>query len=327
MKQMKQTVLHCCRIIGVGVCLLFLSANGAIANQSKEDHSEKKANTPATVIGKQVEEDLKIEKPKPLLTADIVPSQRELKIIDSLSLEQELEVEELLFPADEVYQGWNNSTVNPYGSLSMPDSFTIDLQHVTMPIDNEAIRVTSPYGFRRGRPHKGIDLKVQVGDTIRAAWDGKIRVKRFEKRGYGNFLILRHSNGLETVYGHLSKFLVDADQVVQAGDPIALGGNTGRSTGPHLHFETRFLGQPINPAEIFDFSNKVTHDDSYVCYKAKILSNKYTGAGKIAYYRVKSGDTLSAIARKYGLTVGQLCRLNKISPTVILREGKALRCS
>ncbi|MDR1120791.1 MAG: peptidoglycan DD-metalloendopeptidase family protein [Dysgonamonadaceae bacterium] len=327
MKQKKQTVIHCCRIIGASVFLSFLSANGAMANQPKEDPTEKKTNTPATVVGKHVEEDLKIEKPKPLLTADIAPSQRELKIIDSLSFEQELEVEELLFPADEIYQGWNNATVNPYSSLSMPDSFVVDLQHVTMPIDAEAIRVTSPFGFRGRRPHKGIDLKVQVGDTIRAAWDGKIRVKRFEKRGYGNFLILRHSNGLETVYGHLSKFLVDIDQVVQAGDPIALGGNTGRSTGPHLHFETRFLGAPINPAEIFDFNNKVTHDDAYVFYKAKILNNKYTGAGKIAYHRVKSGETLSAIARKYGMTVGQLCRLNKISPTVILREGKALRCS
>ena len=115
--------------------------------------------------------------------------------------------------------------------------------------------------------HKGIDLKVQIGDTIYAAFDGKVRLTKYERKGYGYYTILRHENGLETVYGHLSKFLVKPDQYVKAGDPIALGGNTGRSTGPHLHFETRFMGYAINPDAIFDFTNKTTQTDSYTFNK------------------------------------------------------------
>ena len=125
--------------------------------------------------------------------------------------------------------------------------------------------LTSQYGYRRRfrRMHKGVDLKVQIGDTIRAAFDGKVRLTNFERRGYGYYVIVRHENGLETVYGHLSGFLVKPDQYVKAGDPIALGGNTGRSTGPHLHFETRFMGYPINPMAIFDFANQTVHTDTY----------------------------------------------------------------
>ena len=115
--------------------------------------------------------------------------------------------------------------------------------------------VTSPYGYRRRfrRMHKGIDLKVQTGDTVYAAFNGKVRLTKYERRGYGYYVVIRHENELETVYGHLSKFLVEPDQYVKAGDPIALGGNTGRSFGSHLHFETRFMGYAINPSAIFDF--------------------------------------------------------------------------
>ena len=108
-------------------------------------------------------------------------------------------------------------------------------------------------------------------DTVRAAFDGKVRLTRFERGGYGFYVIVRHENGLETVYGHLSRFLVQPDQFVKAGTPIALSGNTGRSTGPHLHFETRFMGVAINPEAIFDFENRVTHTDVFTFNK-----NKYT---------------------------------------------------
>ena len=114
----------------------------------------------------------------------------------------------------------------------MPDSCVIDCSTFVLPMDSMT-RVTSKYGPRRRRMHKGIDLKVQIGDTIRAAFDGKVRIKNFERRGYGYYLVIRHPNGLETVYGHLSKFLVGVNDIVRAGDPIALGGNTGRSTGSH----------------------------------------------------------------------------------------------
>ena len=123
----------------------------------------------------------------------------------------------------------------------------------------------SKFGYRPRfrRIHKGIDLGLHVGDTVRAAFDGKVRICRYERRGYGYYVVIRHDNGMETVYGHLSKFIVKPDDRVKAGDPIALGGNTGRSTGPHLHFETRYMGLPINPADIIDFENKVPINGTY----------------------------------------------------------------
>ena len=134
---------------------------------------------------------------------------------------------------------WNSDHVNPYGhDIEIPEIKNIDVSGYVAPVKNA---VTSPYGYRArfGRMHRGIDLQLSVGDTVRAAFDGKIRLTKYEGKGYGYYVVARHDNGLETVYGHLSKFLVKPDQYVKAGDPIALGGNTGRSTGPHLHFETR----------------------------------------------------------------------------------------
>lgn len=263
------------------------------------------------------------------LYADKVPTVKMKAVIDSLTLAEEFEEEDLMYPAEDIYQTWNTERVNPYGhsGVQIPDTFTINISTLVVPIDGD-IRITSNFGPRRRRIHYGTDLKVEIGDTIRAASDGKVRVRSYERRGYGKFLVLRHSNGLETVYGHLSDYLVDTDDVVKAGQPIALGGNTGRSTGPHLHFETRFVGQAIDPTEIFDFENQVTHRDTYVFNKQKTV-NKYTstGKGKIVYHRVKKGDTLGAIARKYRVTVTQLCRLNKLSTKSTLRPGQTIRCS
>ena len=119
--------------------------------------------------------------------------------------------EDLLFPADELYgSNWDTRWVD-----------AIDCSAFTLPIDSQ-IKVTSKYGPRRRRMHKGIDLKVQIGDTIRAAFDGKVRIRNFERRGYGNYLVVRHPNGLETVYGHLSKSLVDVNDIVRAGEPDVL---------------------------------------------------------------------------------------------------------
>jgi murein DD-endopeptidase MepM/ murein hydrolase activator NlpD len=245
------------------------------------------------------------------------------------------EQEDLLFPADELYgSNWDTRWVDPFkadnSDIMFPDSCEIDCSSFAIPIDTE-LRVTSKYGPRRRRMHQGIDLKVQVGDTIRSAFSGKVRIRNFERRGYGYYLVVRHPNGLETVYGHLSGFLVDINAIVRAGDPIALGGNTGRSTGPHLHFETRFLGQAIDPAEIIDFENGTPHKDLYVFRNVKTKgrsANIYTSStNQLVYHRVKSGDTLGAIARKYSTTVNELCQLNGLKSTSTLRVGQSLRCS
>ena len=176
-------------------------------------------------------------------------------------------LEDDIEPELDIYtEGWNSKAVNPFNESDVPDTQIIDVTGYFMPCPGF---VTSNYGYRRkfGRMHKGIDLKIQKNDTIYAAFDGKVRLTAYERKGYGYYIIIRHPNGLETVYGHLNRHLVVPDQVVKAGDPIALGGSTGRSTGPHLHFETRFMGYAINPAAIFDFENQTTHTDTYTFSK------------------------------------------------------------
>jgi len=273
------------------------------------------------------------------LVADKVTTKMETAAIDSVQLQYELDEEDDgLSPADELYDGvWNNQYLKAYSGISIPDTFRIDLSSFVMPVKG---RVTSPFGPRKRRFHYGTDLKLQTGDTVYAAFEGKVRVEQYERKGYGYYIVLRHPNGLETVYGHLSKFLVSEGATIEAGQPIALGGSTGRSTGPHLHFECRFLGQAIDPADIVDFDNFCTYDDSYAFYKSNInavsihnnnyaLYNKYTVQGQqsITYHRVRTGETLSKIANTYGVTVKQICRLNGLQPASKLRVGSVLRCS
>ena len=179
--------------------------------------------------------------------------------------------------------------------------------------------------------HKGIDMKLQTGDTVYAAFSGRVSLTNYERRGYGYYIILRHENELETVYEHLSKFLVSDGEDVKVGQPIALGGNTGRSFGSHLHFETRYMVFAINPAAIFDFENKTTHTDVYTFDKKTFKKSRnyapgsrYKASGK-ATYRIRKGDNLGKIEAKNGTTVAKLCRLNGISKSTTLRVGKVIR--
>lgn len=235
-------------------------------------------------------------------------------------------------PEMDIYtEGWDSKLVNPYDASKVPDTKQIDVSKYALPCPGH---VTSPYGYRPKfrRMHKGVDLKLVTGDTVYAAFSGRVRLTNYERRGYGYYVILRHENELETVYGHLSKFLVEDGQDVQAGQPIALGGNTGRSYGAHLHFETRYMGYAINPAAIFDFKNKTTHTDVYTFNKntfkqsRNYTPSKYTASssGK-ATYRVRQGDNLGKIASRNGTTVAQLCRLNGITTKTILQIGRVLR--
>ena len=172
-------------------------------------------------------------------------------------------------PEPDIYtEGWDSDLVNCYKDANVPYTKVLDVRHYVMPIKGNY--VTSRYGYRPqfGRTHKGIDLRSAIGDTVYSAFSGRVRLTRFDRGGYGFYVIVRHENGLETIYGHLSRFLVKPDQYVKAGQPIALSGNTGRSTGPHLHFETRFMGYAINPEAIFDFANRCTHTDSYTFSKS-----------------------------------------------------------
>lgn len=259
------------------------------------------------------------------------PIDKKLKTVDSLALQKQIRAEQSEYPALSLYPNWNNQYVHAYGNAIIPDTYTIDLTGFHMP--TPSTKITSPFGPRWRRMHNGLDLKVNIGDTIVAAFDGKVRIVKYERRGYGKYVVIRHDNGLETVYGHLSKQLVEENQLVKAGEVIGLGGNTGRSTGSHLHFETRFLGIAINPIYMFDFPKQDIVADTYT-FRRTQGSSKRAGShdtqvadGTIRYHKVKSGDTLSRIAKLRGVSVSTLCKLNRIKPTTTLRIGQVLRCS
>ena len=270
------------------------------------------------------------------LLAKAAESKDQIKLIDQSSY---VDFNDDLEPEIDIFtEGWNSKSVNPFKEADVPATKVIDVTGYAMPHKG---KITSNYGYRArfGRMHKGVDIGIRSNDTIYAAFDGKVRLTNYEAKGYGNYVIIRHPNGLETVYGHLNRHLVKPDQTVKAGDPIGLGGNTGRSTGPHLHFETRFMGYAINPAAIFDFANHTTHTDTYTFSKKTYtqprnfapsrqneIHNPYKqGSEMAATYTVKSGDTVAAIARKYGMSATTLRRLNNMEKTDPIRTGMILK--
>lgn len=248
---------------------------------------------------------------------------------DSLELHTALLNEDFMIPSDELYPTWENSGV--HYSAKLPDSLRIDLRNSVMPTTNTKITDVFGYRPRRRRAHNGLDIKVQRGDTIRAAFDGKVRITSYQRRGYGHYVVIRHSNGLETVYAHLQRKLVTQDQNVKAGDPIGLGGNSGRSTGPHLHFETVLMGKSLNPALFFDFPNQKVTGEFYTYYKPgtrhyDVKSGKMIVEGpEPKYHKVRRGETVSTIARKHGVSQKTIFKLNGINSRTILRIGQSLR--
>lgn len=239
---------------------------------------------------------------------------------------------------------WDTEVLNPYqydfNSFNQPVNIclTADSLGFVMPVINP---VTSGYGHRRGRQHQGVDIDLETGDTVMSAFDGVVRMSRYYY-GYGNMVVVRHYNGLETLYGHLSRVLVEPGQQVRAGESIGLGGNTGHSFGSHLHFEIRFMGQPIDPGKFIAFDkfsllNNEVLIDSSMFDNGKLIRKPRSGSGKSAQatasskksgskvHVVRQGDTLSGIARRYHTTVKNLCKLNRIRPERILSLGQRIR--
>lgn len=274
--------------------------------------------------------------------------------ISDAEMERALEREALEYPAIDLYgeDSWTD-WVNPFAGKSsprIPATYDIDCSGFVMPLEGD-IRITSQYGYRRRyrRQHKGIDLALRTGDDVRAAFDGKVRIRDYERGGYGNYIVIRHDNGLETVYAHMSRSIAQEGQIVKAGEVIGKGGSTGRSTGPHLHFETRFLGIDINPALIIDFKVGAPQSDFYTFvapkgyktyayedgdtpaskgnakYTEKAKKSRSTASRTPRIYRVKKGDTLSQIAKKTGTSIGHLCKANNMSSRAVLRPGQSLK--
>lgn len=268
-----------------------------------------------------------------------------------------LVVEDSVFTAN-----WDTRAVNPYREEpeNLPDRFSV---WVVDTLDSfccpNQTHPRSLFGYRKGRRHQGIDLPYATGTPVPATFDGKVRISDYVG-GYGNLVVIRHANGLETFYGHLSRRDVQSGDWVNAGDIIGLGGSTGRSTGPHLHFETRYRGAAFDPSWLIDFEtgtlrhrllkvrswyfnpnqryvqsvddeDEIFRSDEEERLAAEEQAKKEAAARAAAeaaamrYYTVKSGDTLSGIARKHKTSVRALCRLNNIKETSILRVGQRLR--
>jgi hypothetical protein len=224
---------------------------------------------------------------------------------------------------------WNNSRINSgrfdYKALGPGDTIRIPLvdssqnRFFAHPFANY---ITSPFGPRRYMWHYGADVKLNKGDTVKCMTDGIVRVVQYDRRGYGNVVVVRHQNGLETVYGHLSKVTVAPKHLIRAGETVGLGGNTGRSTGAHLHFEVRYRGEPLNPSYIIDFQNYTLKNDTLVLTRDNF--EYLTELRKTLYHSVRKGENLGIIARRYRTTVAKLCRLNGITPKTILSVGRRL---
>ena len=243
---------------------------------------------------------------------------------------------------------WDTENISAYRSVSIdsiPKAVAINLvdslKHYRYPYLG---RITSRYGMRHRRPHNGIDIALKVGDTICAAFDGRVRFSKATNTGYGTLVIIRHDNGLETYHGHLSARLVEENDRVVAGQPIALGGNSGRSTGPHMHFEVRYYGQSFDPERIINFRTGELRRDHILLKKGYYsIYSKYEQdfnaeaerddaekkekalSAEKRYYKVRKGDYLGLIAKRNHTTVGAICRLNGIKPTTTLQIGRVLR--
>ncbi len=261
---------------------------------------------------------------------------------------------------------WNNDLADPYGAKleDLPEKISLWL------VDNmdgykcpNQTKVYSPFGYRHRRRHQGVDLPLKTGTPVYAAFSGEVRLSKYY-HGYGNLVIIRHENGLETFYGHLSKREVSVGDWVDAGQVIGLGGSTGRSTGAHLHFETRYQGYAFDPQWLIDFeSGNLRHRlfvldkkylnanskyvpesedeekeiyyadakdravaDSLAAVKKAAEEKAAAEAAAAKYYKVKSGDTLYSIARKNGTTVNAIVRLNSgLTTKTILKIGRNLR--
>ena len=265
--------------------------------------------------------------------------------VDTLTTDsEELEVDSLKTCDETIYKNVWNSTQIKYPANTLPnknDTITISLLSAgdspfVMPVKGQ---ILSKFGIRHRRMHTGTDIRLNSGDTVRSAFDGRVRLaKKFN--GYGNLVLVRHNNGLETIYAHLKSIKVKVNDTIKAGDLIGLGGRTGRATCNHLHFETRLFGEPFDPNKYIDY-NTFTLQADKVYYKNKqfvtnladlrdkpapenklLLASGDAGASK---HVIRKGDNLSSIARKYNTTVKKLCATNKITAQKTLKVGSVIR--
>ena len=317
------------------------SENDSINNGEDEEEEEE-----------EEEEEFSEDIPMPIDTIDTEDRYRKVVLFDN-STWVYYNMEKPDIPDSLSTDHWETEMVHTYRDIALkdlPDEVElrlIDSVHgYCIPHPGP---ITSQFKVRWHRAHKGSDIGLDMGDAVYAAFDGVVRAALPSRMtgGYGNVLVIRHINGLETYYGHLSRYIVKSGDIVKAGELIGYGGSTGRSTGPHLHFETRYMGQSFDPERIFDFYSGTIRDEVFVLKKHYFSINSHYGQSdqqsyaaskktptdsspakaksKAVYYKVKKGDTLSKIAAKHGTTISKICKLNGIRQNKVLQIGQRLR--
>lgn len=269
------------------------------------------------------------------------PTNKLVKISD------QVQIDSIWVTAFEYYSSWDNHRVDIYNfeANQINENLALKLYDVeagqrwAMPL--ERIIITSNFGPRWGRMHYATDLGLATGEAVNSTFDGIVRVKGFDANGWGNYYLVRHKNGLETLYGHLSKHVAELGEEIKAGDLLGKGGSTGRSTGPHLHYEVRYQGLAFDPQKVFDFQKKEPISDVLViskrlfsqtastptstATKSTTSASQSTTKRSTVYHKVKSGESLSKIASRYKVSVSQITKLNGISTSAVLKIGQNLR--
>jgi len=266
------------------------------------------------------------------LTQELDTNRIDLRDFSIVEVDEEYNLDEndsLWVKIAQYYSIWDNKSVNPYGvdiakfkdtvKLVLYDSSAGRQWHA--PLDHG--QINDDFGPRRYRWHYGVDLELDTGDSVFSVFDGIVRIVKFDYGGYGNYIVIRHFNGLETIYGHLNKQLVQVGELVRAGDLIGWGGSTGRSSGPHLHFEIRYQGYAFDPEILWDF------DQNRLMWREFTLMPQHffyiKKVRKTFYHRVRRGDSLLEIAGRYNVPLRQILRLNRISTRTTLKLGRRLR--
>ena len=262
-------------------------------------------------------------------------------------LEESPDTSAILFPSHDLYISWDVDQAHPYKFSECCNDVSVTITLIipedcgfVLPFKGE---LSSVFGWRKYRPHYGVDIKLFTGEKVMAAFDGMVRLAKYYQ-GYGNCVIIRHNNGLETVYAHLSKILVESGQKLNSGEVIGLGGNTGHSFGSHLHFEMRYLGQALDAQDFIDFETGELKNNAFVLRKTDVenkydlralhnrhrndigwgRSQKYSSPVK-GVYKVREGDNLWTIARRNRTTVKNICQKNRLNPKSRLKLGQKLK--
>lgn len=230
------------------------------------------------------------------------------------------------YPGHRFYGVWDTQHLFPYSdSLYKCDTLTrIDLSpascgEFTFPFGGP---ITSTYGWRDSAFHRGIDVDLNRGDTVRCAFGGMVRFAG-RSGGFGNVVIVRHYNGLETVYAHLWRIKVKPGDMIVSGQMLGLGGSTGHSTGTHLHFEIRFRGVAIDPAYFIDLkTRKLTIEKAGLVRTKQGYGIRPDGQ---EFHTVARGENLTKISQHYGMTVKELRSLNQWEGYVRLKAGQQVR--